>query len=56
MAEGDFTPRSYRPKPLSKAQLREMKKKFEDVDERIEKVRKLEEKEFKDDIDAPSWL
>lgn len=56
MSEGDFTPRSYRPKPLTKAQLRKMKKLYEKASERIDEIKKLEQKERKDEIDTPGWV
>jgi hypothetical protein len=56
MSEGDFTPRSYRPKPLSKAQLRELEKRFEDASERIDEIKKLEQKEHEGGIDTPGWM
>lgn len=56
MSEGDFTPRSYRPKPLTRAQLRELEKRFEDASERIDEIKKLEQKEWKDGIDTPGWM
>lgn len=56
MSEGDFTPRSYRPKPLTRAQLREMEKRFEDASERIDEIKKLEKKEHENDIDNPHWM
>ena len=45
MSEGDFTPRSHPPMPLTRAQLREMQKKFKDASLRIDEIKALEEKE-----------
>lgn len=45
MSEGDFTPRSHPPKPLTRAQLREMQKQFKDASVRIDEIKALENKE-----------
>ena len=55
MSEGDFTPRSYRPKPLTKAQLRKMKKQYEKASERLEEIKKLEKEHREDEIN-PDWV
>ncbi len=54
-SEGDYTPRTGRPIPLTKAQLREMKKKFEKASERIDEI-KTHEKNHKEDVESPEWL
>ena len=45
MSEGDYTPRSPPPQPLTRAQLREMQKKFKDASVRIDEIKALENKE-----------
>jgi hypothetical protein len=56
MSEGDFTPRIYRPKPLTRKQLWEMEQRFVDASECIDEIKKLEQKEWKDGIDTPGWV
>ncbi len=57
MYEGSITPWAHRPKPLTKAQLRELQAKLEWASERIEEIRELEERERKKkSIDSPRWL
>lgn len=55
MSEGDFTPRSYHPKPLSKAQLRKMKQQYEKAGERIDEIKKLEAS-HREKEDNPDWV
>ncbi len=55
MPEGDFTPH-YRPKPLTKAQLRAIEKKFQGASEKIRDIQKQEEKEQDDDVENPHWV
>lgn len=55
MSEGDFTPRSYRPKPLTKAQLRKMKQQYEKASERISEIKKLEES-HREEESNPDWV
>ena len=55
MSEGDFTPRSYRPKPLTKAQLRKMKQQYEKASERIDEIKKLEES-HREEESNPDWV
>lgn len=55
MSEGDFTPRSYRPKPLTKAQLRKIKEQYEQSSERIDEIKKLE-KEHREEENNPDWV
>ena len=56
MAEGDFTPHSYRPKPLTRAQLRELQERFKDAGERIDEIKKLEKKHREKNIENPDWV
>ncbi len=55
MSEGDFTPRSYRPKPLTKAQLRKIKQQYEKSGERIDEIKKLEASHREEDV-SPDWV
>lgn len=55
MSEGDFTPRSYRPKPLTKAQLRKIKEQYKQSSERIDEIKKLE-KEHREEENNPDWV
>lgn len=55
MSEGDFTPRSYRPKPLSRAQLKKMKQQYEKASERIDEIKKLEES-HREEESNPEWV
>lgn len=56
MYEGDSTPHSYRPIPLSKAQIRKMQRELREADKRIEDLRIREQREREHGIDTPSWL
>lgn len=55
MSEWDFSPRIYKPKPLTKAQLREMEKQFAEASKRLEKIKKLEWSQ-QEDIEHPEWI
>ena len=55
MSEGDFTPRSYRPKPLTKAQLRKMKQQYEKASERISEI-KTREESHREEESNPDWV
>jgi len=55
MSERDFTPPSHHPIPLTRAQLREMKKKFAETSERLEEIKELEGN-HKEDIEHPEWI
>jgi len=56
MSERDFTPPSFRPKSLTKAQLREMEKRFADAGERLDEIKKLEKKHREKNIENPDWV
>ena len=59
MAEGDFRPSSFRPKPLTRAQLLKRKKQFEDASNRIEEIKKQEEEHHKKTLKKtkePDWV
>jgi hypothetical protein len=56
MSEGDFTPPFRRPKPFTRDQLRKMKELFARANERIDEVKKLEQKHQSKDIENPEWL
>jgi|GEM_PF-3022125 len=55
MSEGNFSPRVYPPKPLTRTQLREMEKQFAQASKRLEEIKELEGK-HKEDIDHPEWI
>ncbi len=56
MSEGDYTPRAGRPKPLTRKQLHEMQERFAKASERIDEIKKLEEKHDGGDIEEPKWV
>ena len=56
MSESDFTPRSYRPKPLTKEQLLELEQRFADAGERLDEIKKLEKKHRDKNIENPDWV
>lgn len=56
MSEGDFTPGHYRPKPLTRAQLREMEKRFAEASDRIDEIKDLEDKHREKNIENPDWV
>lgn len=55
MSESDSTPRSYRPKPLTQAQLRKMKQEYEKASERIDEIQKLETEHREEGVN-PDWV
>ena len=55
MSEWDISPRSYKPKPLTRAQLREMEKEFAKTSKRLEKIKELEGS-HPEDIEHPEWI
>lgn len=55
MSEGNFSPRVYPPKPLTRAQLRAMEKRFAKASKQLDKIKDLEEK-HQEDIDLPKWI
>ena len=56
MSEGDYTPRSVRPKPLTRKQLREMQERFEKASANIEHIKELEKKHESGDVENPEWI